>query len=83
MKHYLIQKKEEVFSMLDLQWNFNDAKQAWHEEGFEQGIKQGHDDAMLSVAIDMLKDNESFDKICKITKLPIERIQQLALSVSK
>lgn len=87
MKHYLLQKKEEVFSMLDLQWNFDDAKQAWHDEGFEQGIsqgiKQGHDDAMLSVAIDMLKDNESFDKICRITKLPVERIQQLALSVSK
>ena len=28
MKEYLLQKKDEVFSMLDLQWNFDDAKQA-------------------------------------------------------
>ena len=74
IKDYLLNRREEFFSMLDLQWNLNDAKQAWFEEG--------HDNAMVSVALDMLKDNEPLDKICKFTKLSAERTQQLAKNIS-
>lgn len=77
MKDYLLQKKEEVFSMLDLQWNLEDAKQAWHDEGFEQGIKSG----VESVAINMLRKHKSFEEIADSTDLPIDRIQQLSLSL--
>ena len=77
MKDYLLQKREEVFSMLDLQWNLDDAKQAWHDEGFEQGIKQGHDDAMVSVALHLLNMGLSADQIHNATNLTIERIQQI------
>ena len=70
MKDYLLNKREEVFSMLDLQWNLEDAKQAWHDEGFEQGVE--------SVAINMLRRGKSFDEIADFTNLPLERIQQLA-----
>lgn len=73
--------------MLDLQWNFDDAKQAWREEGFEQGIEQGISQGIKtgveSVAINMLRKHKSFEEIADSTDLPIERIQQLALSVSK
>ena len=69
--------------MLDLQWNFDDAKQAWHDEGFEQGISQGIKTGIESVAINMLRKHKSFEEIADSTDLPIERIQQLALSVSK
>lgn len=77
MRDYLLQKKEEVFSMLDLQWNFEDAKQAWRDEGFEQGIKTG----VESVAINMIRSGKSFDEIADSTNLPIERIHQLSLSL--
>jgi hypothetical protein len=81
MKDYLINKREEVFSMLDLQWNFDDAKQAWLEEGFEQGVEKGRNDAIESVAINMLKKHKSFDDIADATNLPLDRIQQLANSL--
>ena len=74
MKNYLLQKREEVFSMLDLQWNFDDAKQAWFEEG--------HDNAMVSVAINMLREGISFEQIQKFTQLSDEHIQQLAKNIS-
>jgi predicted transposase YdaD len=77
MKDYLLNKREEVFSMLDLQWNLEDAKQAWHDEGFQQGIKTG----VESVAINMLRKHKSFEEIADSTDLPIERIQQLSLSL--
>ena len=88
MKDYLLNKREEVFSMLDLQWNFDDAKQAWLEDGIEQGvkqgisqgIKQGHDDATESIALNLLSMNLSFEQIHHATNLSLERIQQLALS---
>ena len=72
MKNYLLQKREEVFSMLDLQWNFDDAKQAW----------EGHDNAMVSVAINMLREGISFEQIQKFTQLSDEHIQQLAKNIS-
>ena len=83
MKDYLLQKREEVFSMLDLQWNFDDAKQAWHDEGFEQGISQGIKTGIESVVLNMIRKHKSFEEIADSTDLPIERIQQLALSVSE
>ena len=73
MKDYLLNKREEVFSMLDLQWNLDDAKQAWHDEGFEQGIE--------SVALKMIQRGKSFDEIADFTNLSLERIQQLADSL--
>ena len=86
MKDYLLNKREEVFSMLDLQWNLEDAKQAWHDEGFEQGvqqgIKQGHTEAIESIALNMLRRGKSFDDIHADTSLPLERIQQLSLSLN-
>lgn len=70
MKDYLLTKREEVFSMLDLQWNLEDAKQAWHDEGFEQGIE--------SVALKMIQRGKSFDEIADFTNLSLEHIQKLA-----
>ena len=82
MKEYLLQKREEVFSMLDLQWNFDDAKQAWHDEGFEQGIsqgiQQGHDNATASIAINMIQAGLPFEQIHKFTQLSLDKISELA-----
>jgi len=75
MKDYLISKKDEVFSMLDFQWNLDDAKAAWHDEGFEQGkvegenrlsrlisalIADGKTNDIESVAVNPLRRNELY-----------------------
>ena len=70
MKDYLIQKQEEVFSMLDLQWNFEDAKKAWFQEGENKGIE--------SVALNLIDMGMALDKIHEATKLSIEKIKELA-----
>jgi len=75
MLDYLIDKKEEVFSMLDFQWNLDDAKAAWHDEGFEQGIE--------SVALNLLNMGFSFDKIHEATKLSLDKIQELAKAITE
>lgn len=38
MSDYLTVKRDEVFSMLDLQWNFDEAKLAWFEQGKKQEL---------------------------------------------
>ena len=70
MKDYLIQKKEEVFSMLDLQWNFDDAKQAWFQEGRTLEAEK--------IALNMIRKGFSFDDIQDLTNLSIDKITELA-----
>ena len=60
--------------MLDLQWNFDDAKQAWFDEGLEQGIKTG----VESVVINMIKAGLPFEQIQKFTQLSLDKISELA-----
>ncbi|MBR3624163.1 MAG: Rpn family recombination-promoting nuclease/putative transposase [Selenomonadaceae bacterium] len=38
MKKYLEENAKEVFTMARLEWNFDEAKAAWKEEGMEEGI---------------------------------------------
>lgn len=73
MKDYLIDKKEEVFSMLDFQWNLDDAKAAWRDEAI--------DEERTSIALDMLKDGLPFEQIQKFTKLTLGKIQELANNI--
>ena len=70
MRDYLIRKRDEVYTMLDYQWNLEDAKKVWVAEAIEQGVE--------SVAINMLEMGMALDKIQEATKLSIERIKELA-----
>ena len=69
MGDYLIKHAEEVFNMLALEWDLDDALQARFEEGYEEGRE--------SIALDMIRDGEPLDKILKFTKLSLERIKEL------
>ena len=73
MHDYLINKQEEVFSMLDYQWNLDDAKAAWRDEAI--------DEERTSIALNMLHDGLPFDQIHKFTKLTLDKIQELANSI--
>ena len=44
MAEYLIIKRDEVFSMLDLQWDFEEAKLAWFKQGAKKGEERGREE---------------------------------------
>lgn len=73
MGNYLVEHSEEVFNMLALEWNLDDALQARFEEGHDEGIEE--------VAVNMIRDGEPLDKILKFTKLSLESIKELAKNV--
>lgn len=60
--------------MLALEWNLDDAKQAWQEEAREQGMEQG----IESVALKLIRRGRPFEEIHEDTGLPLQRIQELA-----
>lgn len=72
MCDYLTKHAEEVFDMLALEWNLDDALQARFEDGRDEGIEE--------VAVNMIRDGEPLDKILKFTKLSLERIKELEKS---
>ena len=59
--------------MLDWQWNLDDARTAWKEEGIEQGKNQRSEE----IAVKMLRRGKSIEEIQDITDLPLQYIQQL------
>ena len=59
MGNYLIEHAEEVFNMLALEWNMDDALQARFEEG--------RDEERESVAIKMLRKGKSFEEVHEFT----------------
>ena len=75
MGNYLVEHSEEVFNMLALEWNMDDALQARFDEGRDEGIE--------SVALNMLRRGKSFDDIHADTNLSLERIKELAKNVKK
>lgn len=75
MGNYLIEHSEEVFNMLALEWNMNDALQARFEDGYEDGRNEERE----VVAIKLIHMGLNFTDIQKATDLPIHRLEQLAI----
>ena len=59
--------------MLTLEWDLNEAKQAWREDFLEEG----RDMEKESIARKMIQRGNSIDDIHDLTDLPIDRIKQL------
>ena len=64
--------------MLALEWNLDDAKQAWFEEGMEQGLEQGREQEREAVAVKLIRMGFQFDDVQKVTGLSLQHIQKLA-----
>ena len=79
MGNYLVEHSEEVFNMLALEWNMDDALAA----RFEEGREEGRDEGIEAVAINMLRSGMTEEKIQELTQLSFERIQELAGSLIK
>ena len=75
MGDYLVEHSEEVFDMLALEWNLDDAKQAWQEEAREQERE--------NFATKLIRCGRSFDEIHEDTGLSLNRIEELAKTCKK
>ena len=73
MCDYLLKHSEEVFDMLALEWNLDDAKQAW----FEDGLEQGEIFRAEKIAVKMLRKGKPIMEIHELTELPLQRIREL------
>ena len=80
MGDYLVKHSEEVFDMLALEWNMDDALQARFEDGMERGMEQGLERGREAVAVKLIRMGLQFDDIQKATDLPLQHIQKLAKS---
>ena len=80
MQNYLLQKKDEVFGMLDWQWNMDEAQVAWENKGREEGISIGEVKKAEIIAAKMLRKGKDFSEIQEWTDLPMQRIKELAKS---
>ena len=74
MQNYLLQKKDEVFGMLDWQWNMDEAQVAWENKGRELGRIEG----IETVVMNMLNNGNTLKEIYNATKLSPKRIEELA-----
>ena len=74
MKKFFETKGKEVFEMLALEWNLEDALNDKFQEGIERGIEQG----IEKTAMKMLQKDMNIEIIHEITNLPIERIKIIA-----
>jgi len=69
LKQFLETHSAEVFNMLLTEWNLEEAKIAWHEEGREEGLEK--------VARNALTKGLPLDVIHEITGLDIQAIQNI------
>ena len=73
MQDYLVLHSKEVFSMLTMEWDLNEAKQAWREDFLEEGRNEKAE----TIALKMIRKGVSISDIHELTDLPIDRIKQL------
>ena len=77
MKGYMEYKSQEVFNMLALEWNMDDALQARFEDGYKNGRNEGISVGIESVALNLISMGMTVEKVQEATNLPRERIEVL------
>ena len=76
---YLKNKGSEVHNMLFTEFNLDEAKEVWFEEGREEGRLEGrleNAERLLEIARAMFVDGDSLEKIARNTKLPMETLKE-------
>jgi predicted transposase/invertase (TIGR01784 family) len=74
MKTYLENNASEVMNLLFTEFNMDDAKKVWFEEGVETGIEKG----VTETAIKMLRKGLSPQSVAEYTELSLEIVLKLA-----
>jgi len=69
LKEFLEHNATEVMNMLTTEWNWDDAKQVWHDEGREERQEE--------IARNALAEGATVEFVSKITGLDLETIQNI------
>ena len=78
MRDYLNAHKWEVFEMVNLVWNEEDAHKSYFAQGKEEGILEGRLEGRLELVKNLLKEKMSFDFIARVTGSDKEEILKIA-----
>ena len=85
LKRFLERNSSEVLNMLITEWDTEEAKEVWFEEGrmegIEEGIEEGAAKGREEVAKNALLKGLPFDTICDITGFDLEKIRTLSASI--
>jgi hypothetical protein len=79
LKDFLENHTGEVIDMLMTEWNWDDAKEVWFEEGREEGLEEGLKTAKKEDARNALAKGFTPEIISEITGLDIETVRQLSM----
>ena len=63
--------------MLLEEWNIEDAKVVWREEGLEEGLEKGLNKGKIEIARNALAEGFTHEVVQKITGLSEETIKEL------
>ena len=81
MKEFLQEHESEVIDMVNFEWNQKDFEEAVREEGWEQGAAQGREEGReeekSAFILGMLKEKLPLETIARVSKMSVERIQEL------
>ena len=81
LKQFLENHSIEVLNMLLTDWNLEDAKKVWYEDGMEDGIEKGREDGQeeekLRIARNLMAEGSPPEFVQKITGLDIETIRKV------
>ena len=77
MKEFLQEHESEVIDMVNFEWNQKDFEEAVREEGWEQGAAQGREEEKSAFILGMLKEKLPLETIARVSKMSVERIQEL------
>jgi len=66
--------------MLMTEWNLDDAKQVWYEEGLEDGLEKGLEKGKEEIARNALAEGASIEFVQKITGLDMDSIKKFHAS---
>ena len=73
LKSFLETQGSEVLNMLLTEWNIEEAKEVWWEEGREEGREEG----IMEIARNALAEGASIEFVQKITGLDLEVIEHI------
>ena len=68
-------------AIIDYNTDMRVSREEGRAEGHEVGLAEGQTQMATNIALAMLRDNKPVDEIVKYTKLPPERIQELAKQI--
>ena len=81
MKNFLESHESEVIDMVNFEWNQKDFEEAIREDGIEQGMargrEEGREEEKSAFILSMLKEKLPLETIARVSKMSVERIQEL------